>query len=190
MARDSGRLTPRLTSLWIGAGFRRRSASQVIDISTTGGVTPSRLSIIGLYERFEQAIVLILTGLIAMIFVAAVYDLTVNVVTSLIVNRTLDPTDHAVFRSVFGMILTVIIALAFKRSILVQAERRSGIVAARSVILIGLLAVVHKIILDLGEAEGEHLIAFAAAILSLGAIYWLVRDQDRKERLPGGGDAV
>jgi uncharacterized membrane protein (DUF373 family) len=150
------------------------------------GMVPARATlwprtVVGAYERFEQLIVLILTGLIALIVVAAVWDLTVNVVSGLVVNRTLDPTDHAVFRSVFGMILTVIIALEFKRSILVQTERTTGIVAARSVILIGLLAMVRKIILDLGDADAMHMIAFAAVILALGAVYWLVRDQDRKE---------
>jgi uncharacterized membrane protein (DUF373 family) len=53
-------------------------------------------------------------------------------------------------------------------------------VQARTVILIALLAIVRKmIILDLGSTEALQLLALAAAILALGAVYWLVRSQDR-----------
>jgi uncharacterized membrane protein (DUF373 family) len=83
---------------------------------------------------------------------------------------------------VFGMIFTVIIALEFKRSLLVVAERAHSVVQVRTVILIALLAIVRKLlIIDVGHAETEELFALAAAILALGAVYWLVRDQDRSE---------
>ena len=96
-----------------------------------------------------------------------------------IASSTLDPTDYAVFKAVFGAILTVIIALEFKKSLLVSAERQQSVVQIRTVILIALLAVVRKVlILDLAHATTE-LFALAAAIIALGAVYWLVRDQDR-----------
>jgi uncharacterized membrane protein (DUF373 family) len=38
------------------------------------------------------------------------------------------------------------------------------------------------IILDLAATDAQHLFALAAAILALGAVYWLVRDQDRRGR--------
>ena len=50
-------------------------------------------------------------------------------------------------------------------------------------VLIALLAIVRKlIILDLNETEALQFIALAAAILALGTVYWLVRDQDRRLR--------
>ena len=77
-------------------------------------------------------------------------------------------------------IFTVIIALEFKRSLLVVAHRQESIVQVRTVILIALLAIVRKLmILDLASTESSQLFALAAAILALGAVYWLVRDQDR-----------
>lgn len=131
------------------------------------------------YQKFEQFCVLILTALIAVIIVFALWHLALSILNS-ILSSTFDPTDYAVFQSVFGMIFTVIIALEFKRSLLVLAERRDGIVQVRTVILIALLAVVRKlIILDLSTTDAFHLLALAAAILALGAVYWLVRDQDR-----------
>ena len=54
---------------------------------------------------------------------------------------------------------------------------------ARSIILIGMLATVRKfIVLDLARVDALELFAIAAAILALGVVYWLVRDQDRRSR--------
>ena len=92
-----------------------------------------------LYQKFEHAVILLLTGLIAVVVALAVWNLALKVVTS-IVSSGFDPTDYTVFQSLFGMIFTVIIALEFKRSLLVVAERQHGIVQVRTVILIALLA--------------------------------------------------
>jgi uncharacterized membrane protein (DUF373 family) len=134
------------------------------------------------YQKFEDAVLLILTGLIAIVIVVAVWNLTLKVVFSLILTDTFDPTDHVVFQTVFGMILTVIIALEFKRSLLIATERRRSIVQVRTVILLAMLAIVRKlIILDLATADALQLIGLAAAILALGAVHWLVREQDRRD---------
>jgi uncharacterized membrane protein (DUF373 family) len=80
------------------------------------------------------------------------------------------------------MVFTVIIALEFKRSLLVVAERSRSVVQVRAVILLALLAVVRKLlIIDLSSTDGLQLLALAAAILALGAVYWLIRDQDRRD---------
>jgi uncharacterized membrane protein (DUF373 family) len=137
---------------------------------------------LGFYEKFEHAVLLLLTGLIAVVIVAAVWNLVLKIFSALVITGSFDPTDHVVFQGVFGMIFTVIIALEFKRSLLVAAERRRSIVQVRTVVLLAMLAVVRKlIILDLQHTEALHLFALAAAILALGSVYWLVRDQDRRE---------
>jgi uncharacterized membrane protein (DUF373 family) len=135
------------------------------------------------YERFEQVVILILTGLIAIVVVFAVWNLALKIFHAVIAPQTFDPTEYSVFQAVFGAIFTVIIALEFKRSLLVVAHRQESIVQVRTVILIALLAIVRKLmILDLASTESSQLFALAAAILALGAVYWLVRDQDRKHR--------
>jgi uncharacterized membrane protein (DUF373 family) len=132
------------------------------------------------YQKFEHFILLVLTGLIAVVIVVAVWNLTVKILFSLI---AFDPTDQVVFQTVFGMIFTVIIALEFKRSLLVVAERRKSIVQVRTVVLLAMLAIVRKlIILDLAHTDALLLFALAAAILALGGVYWLVREQDRREQ--------
>jgi uncharacterized membrane protein (DUF373 family) len=136
-----------------------------------------------IYQKFEHAVIIILTGLIAVVVVFAVWNLAVKIIVSIIGSEPFDPTDHGVFQVVFGMIFTVIIALEFKRSLLVVAERRSSVVQVRTVILIALLAIVRKfLIIDLASTDAAQLFALAAAVLALGAVHWLVRDQDRRHR--------
>ena len=134
------------------------------------------------YLKFEHAVVLVLTGLLSLIIISAVWKLALKVVSSLVLSDTFDLTDLAVFQSVFGMIFTVIIALEFKRTLLVVSDRTKNVVQVRAVILIALLAVVRKlIILDIQPGDAPQLWALAAATLALGGVYWLVRDQDRRE---------
>ena len=129
----------------------------------------------------SRLVILILTGLIAIVVVFAVWNLGLKIFHAVIAPQTFDPTEYSVFQAIFGAIFTVIIALEFKRSLLVVAERgERSIVQVRTVILIALLAIVRKlIILDLASTDALQLFALAAAILALGAVYWLVRDQDR-----------
>ena len=135
------------------------------------------------YQKFEQAVILVLTALIAVVIGFALWNLVLKILLSIISSSGFDPTDYAVFQAFFGMIFTVIIALEFKRSLLVVAERRHGIVQVRTVVLIALLAIVRKLmIIDLSAAEAQQMFALAAAILALGAVYWLVREQDRREQ--------
>ena len=87
------------------------------------------------------------------------------------------------------MILTVLIALEFNHSILSVLERKQSIVQVRTVVLIALLALVRKfIILDISQAEPLTIIGLAAAILALGSVHWLVRDQDRKDASGGAAE--
>ncbi|MGE7157103.1 phosphate-starvation-inducible PsiE family protein [Methylorubrum rhodesianum] len=136
---------------------------------------------LSLYERFEEGIVLVLTGLIGLVIVAAVINLCFRVVL-LVVYGLLDPAEHSVFQAVFGMIFTVLIALEFNHSILSVLHRQESIIQLRTVILIALLALARKfIILDASKTEPLTIIGLAAAALALGAVHWLVRDQDRKD---------
>ena len=132
-----------------------------------------------IYQKFEHAVVLVLTALIAVVVVFALWNLVPKILFSIISSGGFDPTDYPVFQALFGMIFTVIIALEFKRSLLVVAERQHEIVQVRTVILIALLAIVRKLmIIDLSAADAAEMFALAAAILALGAVYWLVREQD------------
>ena len=134
-----------------------------------------------LYERFEEVVALVLTGLISLVVIAALINLSYRIVI-LVVFGLLDPAEHSVFQAVFGMIFTVLIALEFNHSILGVLKRGDSIIQVRTVVLIALLALARKfIILDATKVEPLTIIGLAAAVLALGAVHWLVRDQDRKE---------
>jgi len=136
-----------------------------------------RFNLLSLYDKFEHIVVLILTLLIAGFIVFALWNLVLSIAQS-VASSTFNPTNYQVFQSVFGMMFTVIIALEFKRSLLVSAQRLHSVVQVRTVILIGLLAVVRKlIILDVGDAATRELFALAAAVVALGIAYWLVCDR-------------
>ncbi|MDA9500122.1 phosphate-starvation-inducible PsiE family protein [Bradyrhizobium sp. CCBAU 11357] len=144
--------------------------------------TKSEVRVASLYQWFERAVVLFLTFLIAIVVVAAVWTLSLKILFGLVLTGSLDPSDFEVFQAVFGMIFTVIIALEFKKSLLVVAERREAVVQIRSVVLIALLAVCRKIIiLDLNETDAVHTLALATVILALGVVYWLIRASDCRQ---------
>ena len=136
---------------------------------------------LGYYERFEQVICFTLTLVVAGVVLVALWTLLVRV-AGLLVLGVVDPAEPAVFQAIFGMIMTVLIALEFNHTLLGVLERRHSIVQVRTVVLIALMAIARKfLILDLKEAEHTTLLGLAAAALGLGAVYWLVREQDRRD---------
>jgi len=143
---------------------------------------PSLRRFIGdtLYETFEHVIMLILTIIIVVLIGFAIYHLVMTTL-GLIMAGELDPGIPDVYPSVFGMIFTVLIGLEFKRSFLIVTASQTSIVRIRSIILIGMLATLRKfIVLDLKEINVLEMLAVAAAILALGIVYWLVRDQENR----------
>ena len=106
-----------------------------------------KFKLLSLYQRFEHIIIIILTAMISIIVVVAVWNLSLKSLFGLILSGNLDPSDYGVFQGVFGMIFTVIIALEFKKSLLVIAERRENVVQIRSVVMIALLAICRKVII-------------------------------------------
>ncbi len=136
---------------------------------------------LGLYGKFEHAVVLVLGGLIALIALSALWNLAVLMVTTLILVDPFDPTEHTVFQELFGMIFTVIIALEFKHSVEVSVGRQESVVQVRSVVLLTMLAVLRKIIIfDMAAPDAAwKLLALGVVMLALGAVYWFVRERDR-----------
>lgn len=130
------------------------------------------------YQRFEQVTALVLTVMIAVMIAVAMWDL-LREMLRLLLYGLLDPLDHKVFQVIFGQIMTVLIALEFNHSIIRTVAARRSIVQVRTVLLIGVLALARKfIILDPAEYPAGTIFALAAALVVLGATYWLVRERD------------
>ena len=137
--------------------------------------------VMSIYERFEQVVSLVLSLLVSALIVVALVHLSFRI-AHLILFDLVDPANQEVFQAVFGMVMTLLIALEFNHAIIGVLERRHGIVQLRTVVLIALLALVRKfIIIDASHAAPATILGLAASVLALGAVYWLVRDQDRRE---------
>ena len=123
---------------------------------------------------------LALSMLLIVVILAAMWNLFLRVMVGLVLQGSLDPTNHAVFQAVFGAIFTVIIALEFKRSIVVSVETHDTVFHVRTVVMVTLLALLRKfIILDLDKTGAATIAALAFATLALGSIFWIIRQQDR-----------
>jgi len=130
------------------------------------------------YQRFEGFVALVLTLVIGLVILVALFRLTFNVVTGLLLG-VLDPLDPGVFQTVFGEILTLLIALEFNHTLQYVVKREQSIIQTKVVLLIALLAVARKfIVLDLREVDAGQLLALASITLALGLAYWLMRERD------------
>lgn len=130
------------------------------------------------YERFEHIVALILTTLITVVILIALWHLTKEVGHA-VMQGSVNPLEHSVFQRIFGMIMTLLIAMEFKHSILKVLERDNHIIQVKTVVLIALLAISRKfIIIDTEKLEAAKLFALGFSGLVLGAIYWLLHDKE------------
>lgn len=137
-------------------------------------------NVMSFYERFEQGVALLLTFIIAIVVILALFDL-IREVVRLLSGGTPQPAER-VFQKLFGQIMTLLIALEFKHSILRVAARRNNIVRVKTILLIAMLALSRKfIILDAAALSAGTIFALAAVILALGVTYWLVREREERE---------
>jgi len=125
------------------------------------------------YERFERLVALVLTILVSIVTILATVRLAANVFIFFIIKE--DFLDYEVFQTVFGMIMVVLVALEFNRSIAGMLAGHSPLLQAQTFILIGILALVRKfVILDVTKTTPETVIALSAAVLALGGVYRVV----------------
>jgi uncharacterized membrane protein (DUF373 family) len=135
-------------------------------------------SVLSYYQRFESMVALVLSLVIALVVVVALYRLGESVVAGLLLG-VLDPLDYHVFQQVFGNIMTLLIALEFNHTLQYVVMREQSIIQTKVVLLIALLALARKfIILDLHETSAQQLLGLAAITLVLGVTYWLLRERD------------
>jgi uncharacterized membrane protein (DUF373 family) len=146
----------------------------------------SKWQTLSIYEKFEQSVVSVLTLVIAVIVAIATWQLLLHTL-KLVESHLVNPADPQVFQGLFGMVLTVLIALEFKHTLLVVKHHRRAIVQVRAVVLIALLALVRRfIILDLYQTTPSVIAALAGAALALGVVFWLVgnNEQPQEDEVP------
>ena len=137
-------------------------------------------AVVGLtfYQRFESGVALALTLIITLVIVVALFRLVVGVMGGLVFG-VLNPLDHEVFQTVFGEIMTLLIALEFNHTLQYVVTREQSVIQTKVVLLIALLALARKfIIFDLKKTTPDVLFGLAAVTLALGITYWLMRERD------------
>lgn len=127
------------------------------------------------YHKFESLIALILIFIIVVIVIVAISRLAFSVYSMLVIGMK-DPLDHKVFQTIFGEIITLLIALEFSRTLQYVVTRQQSIIQTTVVVLIAILALARKfIILDLDKVSAGELLGLAAAILALGLTYLILK---------------
>jgi len=129
---------------------------------------------LGLFERFEYVVMLVVSFVLAIIIMVALLRLMGNVY-HLMIEEVTDRTKFKAFQATFGMLLTLLIAFEFRNSISAILEGKGLLVQAKIVVLIAIIALARKfLVLDSKETSAEVMAAYAAIALSMGVIYWLL----------------
>ncbi|MDO6591743.1 MULTISPECIES: phosphate-starvation-inducible PsiE family protein [Rhodobacterales] len=130
-------------------------------------------------HRFEEIVIIILYGVIALITIFALIRLALAIFDAAFTSW--DVKNVYSLQVLFAMVLTVLIALELGNTILRHLREHSTIVQAQEIILIGMMAVVRKIMLiDLSTVSAGLLAALASVALALSAAYWFTRKMDER----------
>ena len=93
------------------------------------------------YQRFESMVAFALTLIITAVIVVALYRLSAEVMSGLILGA-LNPLEHKVFQRIFGEIMTLLIALEFNHTLQYVVAREQSVIQIKIVLLVALLLVV------------------------------------------------
>ena len=81
--------------------------------------------------------------------------------------------------------MTVIILVEFNHSIVLAIRQRSGAIQVRIVVLITIIVLARKLVLlDYTTASVETLLGLGGLAISLGGLYWLISDGERRRAPP------
>ena len=126
-----------------------------------------------IYARFERLMAfLILAGMVVVIGLT-LFSFAMS--TLQVLGTLPEELDYAVFQTLFDRVLAAIIALEIAHSIREMVSGRHGRAQLRTVVVIGMLAVVRKVVvLDVESTSGVFLAGLAAVILALGVTLAIV----------------
>ena len=125
------------------------------------------------YEVLERAASRIVMFFISIIIVYSLILMTMTLVGEFRLNPTYLETES--LRDVFGSILTILILIEFNHSIALAISSRSGILQARTIVLIAILVIARKVILlDFAAATFEQMAGIGTIALAFGLLFWLI----------------
>ena len=126
------------------------------------------------YHRFEAVITTGVVILTSIMIIAGFWGLIIETY-NLIHHDAFENLEHKAFQSAFGMIMTILIALEFNRTIMHAYVENRREVMVKTVVLVSILAISrHFIVLEIETISPYTLAALALSVLSLGIVYWLM----------------
>ena len=132
-----------------------------------------------LYEWFEQIILGIVVFIMSLVIVYSLVLATTTLFQDLA--SGIGSMENSALKDTFGLILTVIILVEFNHSIVLAIRQRSGAIQVRIVVLITIIVLARKLVLlDYTTASVETLLGLGGLALSLGGLYWLISDGERR----------
>src|SRR6516162_8878189 len=121
------------------------------------------------YEGFERIASYVVMFFISIIIVYALVMMGINIFDDFKLGMGF--LDAELLKDVFGSLLSILILIEFNHSI----TRRSGILQARTIVLIAILVIARKVILlDFAATTFEQLLGIGAIALAFGLLYWLI----------------
>lgn len=139
-----------------------------------------------IFQRFEGLIIRGLAILISIISLAAFWGLIVET-WHLLQLGAFSSLNHRAFQAVFGMIMTLLIALEFNHTIMHAHIEENREIIVRTVILVAILAIARQFIVsEIETISPLILLSMALSLLSLGLVYWLMgkRPTQREDNPP------
>lgn len=135
------------------------------------------------YNWFAVAIsLLLLFGMAIVIVVATFSFLRIAIEVTM---GAVDGTPYSTLQTLFDALLGAIIALELAHSVHLMVTGQRGFGQVRVVLVIGILAVVRKlIVIELEQVSGLLLLGLASAIIALGGIYSVLLWLDRNGTMP------
>jgi uncharacterized membrane protein (DUF373 family) len=133
------------------------------------------------YDRLEHIALRYTQLLLAAITVYAMALVTIDLVRDFGLGE--DFMDKAVLQDTFGSVLIVLILLEFNHSVHIAIKHRTGAIQVRMVVLIAVLVIARKLmLLDYATADVRTLLGFAALLLALGGLYWMISHSDARQQ--------
>ena len=162
---------------WLGGSM----TSKILTLASEFRELRSKWQTLSIYEKFEEVVVAVLTTVIALIIALATWQLLFHTL-ALVKSHLVNPADSQIFQGLFGIVLTVLIAMEFKHTLLVVRHHRRAVVQVRAVVSIALLSLVRRfIILDFYQITPSLIAALAGAALALGIVFWLVSNREESQ---------
>jgi len=139
------------------------------------------------YERFEQIVSRVVMLFISVVIVYSLILESIDLIKDF--RLGLEFMNAEALQDVFGAILTILILIEFNHSIATSLNNKSGILQARTIVLIAILVIARKVILlDFKTATLENFAGISAIALAFGALYWLISARPSEASRKSDGD--